>query len=152
MAGNKGVGKFLTVFLRPLGDLLLITDIFTKNNLHCPFWSHDGDLRTGPGQIDVAAQVLGRHHIVGPTIGFSGNDRDLRHRAFCVGIKQFRAMSDNAAVFLRGSRQKARHINKGYDRNAEGITESDETRRLDRRLNVETPGEHHGLIGHDANG
>ena len=60
-------------------------------------------------------------------------------------------MPDNAAVFLGGARQKTRHINKGHDWNTEGIAESDETCRLDRRLNVETPGKHHGLIGHDAN-
>ena len=61
-------------------------------------------------------------------------------------------MLDQAAVFLRGARQEARHVDEGHDRNVEGVAEAHEARGLARGVDVEHAGEHHRLVGDEAHG
>jgi len=74
----------------------------------------------------------------------------LRHRRFAVGVQQLGAVPDDAAVFLRHSRQKSRHILERHDRNVERIAEAHEARSLYRCVDVQYAGQHRGLIRHDA--
>jgi hypothetical protein len=70
--------------------------------------------------------------------------------AFGVGEEQLGAVLDDAAVFLRGARQEAGHVDEGDDRDVEAVAEAHEARGLDRGLDVEAAGQHHRLVGDDA--
>ena len=61
-------------------------------------------------------------------------------------------MLDEPAVFLRRTRQEARHVDERDDRNIEAVAEAHEARRLARRIAVEHAREHHRLVRDDADG
>ncbi|MNV14846.1 hypothetical protein D3C71_1055430 [compost metagenome] len=56
-------------------------------------------------------------------------------------------MLDDAAIFLRRSRQETRHIHQRQQRNVEGIAEAHETGGLARGVDIEAAGQHHRLVG-----
>ena len=60
----------------------------------------------------VRPQVLAAHTDVSSAVGFAYYDRYLWDGCRRVGEQDFRAMTDNAAVFLLNSRQKSGHIYK----------------------------------------
>ena len=68
----------------------------------------------------------------------ASDDGDFRHGGLGVGVEQFGAVSDDAAVLLGRARQEARHVDKRHQRDAEGVTEPDEARRLHRRVDIQT--------------
>ncbi len=127
-----------------------IVQLLAEDDLDGTLGSHDGDFRTGPGDVDVAAQVLGRHHVVGSAISLARDQRDLGHRRFGIGVQQLGAVLDDAAVFLRRSRHEAGHVDERQNGNVERVAETNEARRLDRRLDVQAAGQHQRLIGDDA--
>ena len=92
-----------------------------------------------PGVVDVAAQVLRRHDVIGAAIGLAGDDRDLRHRRLGIGEEQLGAVLDEAAIFLRRARQEARHVDEGDDRDVEAVAEAHEARRLAEASESSTP-------------
>ncbi|CAB5392092.1 unnamed protein product [Rhizophagus irregularis] len=94
--------------------------------------------------------MLRRHHVIRAAIRLARDHGDLRHGRLGIGEQQFRAMLDNAVQFLRGARQEARHVDEGDDRNFERIAEPHEPCRLLGRIDVEAPGEHHRLVGDEA--
>ncbi len=51
-----------------------------------------------------------------------------------------------------GARQEARHVDEGHDRDVEAVAEAHEARRLARAVDVEAAGQHHRLVGDDADG
>ena len=61
-------------------------------------------------------------------------------------------MLDQAAVFLVGAGQEARHVDERDDRDVEGVAEAHEARRLAAGVEVEHAGEHHRLVGDEADG
>ena len=67
-----------------------------------------------------------------------------------VKAEQLGAMLDQSAIFLVGARQKARHVDKGHNRDIKGIAKTHEARRFARGIAVEDAGENHGLIGDEA--
>lgn len=84
--------------------------------------------------------MLGGHHYVGATIGFTSDNlkvrivtpknaySDLGAGGLSVGIKQLTSVSDNTVMLLFTSREISRNINEGYQRNVEGIAEANESR------------------------
>jgi hypothetical protein len=44
--------------------------------------------------------VLGGHHIIGSSIGLTGDDGQLGHGGLGVGVQQLGAVADDAAVLL----------------------------------------------------
>ena len=94
--------------------------------------------------------MFGRHHIVGAAVGFARDERDLGHGAFGVGIQQFGAVGDDAAVFLRGAGHEAGHIHQRDDGDVEGIAKSHKSGAFDGRVDVEATGQHERLIGDKA--
>lgn len=94
--------------------------------------------------------MLGCHDAISTTISFAGDYSDFRHRGFTIGIEQFCPVFNNPAEFLRRTRQKARHINKGQDRDIETVTKANKTRRLARSIGVKTARQYHGLIADNA--
>ena len=95
--------------------------------------------------------MFGRHHVIGPTIGLAGDHRDHRHRRLAVGKQQFGPVFDHATIFLAGAGQKSGHIHQRQNRDFKCITEPDKPRGLATAVNVQTTGQHHRLIGHNAN-
>ena len=61
-------------------------------------------------------------------------------------------MLDDPAIFLARPRQEARHVHQRQDRDRERIAEAHEPRGLARAVDVQAPGQHHGLVGDDADG
>ncbi len=59
-------------------------------------------------------------------------------------------MADDAAVLLVAARQVARHVDEGDDRDPERVAESDEARRLHRRVDVDRTCQMLRLVAHDA--
>ena len=70
--------------------------------------AHHRDLRGGPGEVHVAADVLAAHDVVGAAVGLARDDRHLGHRRLAVGVEQLRAVLDDPAVLLGDAGQEAR--------------------------------------------
>src|SRR5262245_15930111 len=126
-----------------------VVDLFSEQNLHRALWSHHRDLRRGPRDVVVAANVLGRHDVVRAAVRLARNDRELGDRRLTVRVQQLRTVLDDAAVLLRDTWEKTRNVLKGDDRNIERVAESYETRRLERCIDVEHTREHGRLVRHD---
>ena len=72
------------------------------------------------------------------------------HRRFGERVEQLRAGADDAAVLLADAGQEPGHVLERDQRNVERVAEPHEPRALHRRVDVEAPGEHGGLIRDDA--
>ena len=150
--GYEGVGKAGLVLGLAGSQLFGVALVLAEDDLHRPLGTHHRDFSLGPGKVDIAAQVLGRHHVISAAVGLAGDDGDLGHGALGVGIEQFGAMLDDAAVLLAGARHEAGHVDKGHYRDVECITKAHKARGLDAALDVQTAGQHQRLVGHDADG
>ena len=109
-AGNKWIGESRFVLGFFGSEFGRIVFVFAENNLDRAFGTHHGNFGVGPRKIHVTAQVLGCHHIVGTTVGFAGDDGNFRHGAFGIGVEQFCAMLDDAAVLLAGAGHEAGNV------------------------------------------
>ena len=127
-------------------------DVLAVDDLDRALGAHHRDLRRRPGVVQVAAQVLRRHDVVGAAIGLARDDRDLRHGRLGIGEEQLGAVLDQAAIFLRRARQEARHVDEGDDRDVEAVAEAHEARGLAASVDVEHAGQHHRLVGDEADG
>ena len=85
--------------------------------LTAPCGAHDRDLRGRPGEVDVAAEVLGAHDVVGAAVGLAGDHGDLRDGRLGVGVDQLGAAADDAAPTpgrrRAGSRARRRSVRTG---------------------------------------
>src|SRR5678816_4701227 len=75
----------------------------------------------------------------------------LRHRGLRKRVEQLRAVADDAAVFLRRSRQESGDVLERHERDVEGVAEPDEARTLDRGIDIERARQVRRLIRHDTN-
>ena len=110
----------------------------------------DGDLRARPGEVDVGAEVLGAHDVVGAAVGLAGDHGDLRDRRLGVGVDQLGAAPDDALPLLRRAGQEAGHVDEGEHREVEGVAGAHEARGLLAGVDVEGAGELGRLVGDDA--
>src|SRR6202012_5015631 len=78
--------------------------------------AHDGDLAGGPGEVDVAAEVLGAHDVVGAAVGFAGDDGDLGDGGLGVGVQELGAAADDPGPFLGDAGQEPGHVHEREDR------------------------------------
>jgi hypothetical protein len=92
---------------------LLLNVLASENNLNSSFRSHNSDFGIRPGVVEITSQVLGGHHIVCATIGFTCNESQFRNRGFGISVKQFSTMLDNTSILLSSSRHKPRDVHKG---------------------------------------
>ena len=129
---------------RRLGELLAVDEA------HRTGGAHHRDLRARPGDVDIAAHVLGSHHAVGTAVGLAGDDGDLGDGGLAVGVQQLCAAPDDAVVLLLGSRQEARNVHQHDDRDVEAVAGPNESRGLLRGVDVQAAGELGGLVSHDA--
>mmetsp|Transcript_27766 Transcript_27766/g.51710 ORF Transcript_27766/g.51710 Transcript_27766/m.51710 type:complete len:605 (+) Transcript_27766:2391-4205(+) len=146
----KWVRETVLIVRRVLRDFLGVAKVGAVDDLRRPFGTHHRNLCRGPGIVEIAAQVFGRHHHVGAAIGFAGDHRHLRHCRFRIGKEQLGPVLDHAAIFLRGAGQKARHVDQGEDRDVKAIAEAHEPGSLAGAVDVQNPRQHHGLVGHNA--
>mmetsp|Transcript_32106 Transcript_32106/g.87965 ORF Transcript_32106/g.87965 Transcript_32106/m.87965 type:complete len:549 (+) Transcript_32106:245-1891(+) len=138
------VGKLALV----LGRLRL--DVFAaEDDLDGSLGAHHGHLSRRPCVVEVAAQVLGGHHVIRAAVSLARDYGDFGHRGLCEGKEQLGAVPDDAAVLLRSARQEAGHVDKRKERDVEAIAEADEARRLHGRVDIEAPGEFLRLVGDD---
>ena len=149
-AGDEGVGELRLVLGFARRELGRVALLLAEDDLDRALGAHHRDLGVRPGEVDVAAQVLGAHHVVGAAVGLARDHGDLGHRALGVGVEQLGAVLDDAAVLLRRAGHEAGHVDEGDDRDVERIAEAHEARRLDRALDVEAAGQHQRLVGDDA--
>ncbi len=134
-----------------LGDLFGVTKITAMNDLCRALGPHHRNLGCGPGIVEIAAQMLGRHHHIGTAIGLARDDSHLGHRCLAISKEQFGPMLDHATIFLGGAGQEAGHIDHGQDRNVKAVAEPHEPRSLARAVDVQNTRQHHWLVGHNTN-
>src|SRR5262249_15843460 len=79
--------------------------------------AHDGDLGGGPGEVEVTAEVLGAHDVVGAAVGLAGDDGDLGHGGLGVGVQQLGAAPDDPGPFLGHPGQESRDVDECQDGN-----------------------------------
>ena len=103
----------------------------------------------GKAKFASPRMCLRRHHAVGAAVGLAGDHGELRHRRLAEGVEQLGPVLDDAAVLLRRAGQEARHVLERHERDVEAVAEADEARALERRVDVEAPGQVRGLVRHD---
>ena len=119
---------------------------------HGPFGSQDGDLRAGPGEVEVSAQGLRAHDDVGAAVGFAQHDGHERDGGVRVGPDELGPAPDDARLLLLGAGPVSRDVHQRDDGDVEGVAELDEAPGLLGRVDVEGPGLAQGLVGDDADG
>src|SRR5690606_6808407 len=136
--GPQGVGVLGGGQLTPVEDV------------HRALGPHDRDLRGRPGQVDVRAEVLGAHDVVGAAVRLAGDDRDQRHGGLGVGVQELGPAPDDPVPLLIGAGQEAGHVNEGEYGDVEGVAGAYEAGGLLGGGDVERAGEVHRLVGHDT--
>ena len=92
--------------------------------------THDRDLSRRPREVDIRAEVLGAHDVVRAPVCLARNDREKRDRGLCVGVDQFRSLSNDAVPLLLCPGEEARDVDEGHDGHVEGVTGANEASRL----------------------
>ncbi len=111
--------------------------------------AHDPELGLGPGEHQVGAEVARVHRDVRAAIGLAQHDRELGDARGGERAQQSRALPNHPGALLAGAGHKTGGVDDGHEREAEGIAEAHEARRLVRPLRVEHAAEVTGLVGHD---
>ncbi len=154
LGSDKRIDHSFSIFLLFLFQKCLgIVSLFGLSaiqDFHRTLGAHYGNFSGGPGIVDVAAQMLGRHDAVGAAVCLAGDDRNFGNGGFSIGIEHFSAVPDDAAVFLHCTRQKSRHIDKGDHRDIKAVAETDKSGTLHRRVNIKHAGQVLGLVGDDT--
>ena len=113
LGGDEGVGEFLSVLFHLLlpdlrRSITGLIQFSLVEDVDGALGTHDGDLRRREGEVDVGADVLAGHDAVRAAVGLAGDDGDLRNRRLGEGVEQLRAVLDDAAELLLGSREGSR--------------------------------------------
>src|SRR5205807_6406289 len=90
------------------------------------FRSHDGNLGSGPSEVNVRAYVLRGHDAVCAAVGFARDDCDLGDSGFGEGVEEFRAVAYDAAVLLSYAGEEAGHVLEDDEREVEAVAEAHE--------------------------
>src|ERR1035437_3364290 len=61
-------------------------------------------------------------------------------------------MTDDTGIFLVNAGKVAWKVNEGYERNIESIAVTYKAGSFIGRIDIQDPGEYHGLVGHKPNG
>ena len=158
---DVGVGQRVVVLLDQLGTAPVdgparrprlggFLELVAVEDVDRALGAHHRDLGGRPGDVDVGAEVLGAHHVVGAAVGLAGDDGDQRDGGLGVGVDQLRAAADDAVPLLVGAGQEAGHVDEGQHRDVEGVAGAHEAGGLLGGVDVEGAGELHRLVGHDA--
>lgn len=129
---------------------LFFNVLATEDNLDSALGTHDSYLCGWPSVVEVSLQVFAGHDIVRASISLSRHKGDLRYGCLSVGVQKLGAMLDNSTEFLGCAGQEPWDISEGDDGDLESVTEADETRRLDRGVDVQAASEHLRLVGDNS--
>src|SRR5712692_43260 len=106
-------------------------DLAAIQNANRAFRSHHRNLGRGIREVHVGPYVLACHHTVSPAVSLACNHSNLRYCRFGKCEQQLRAVTNDAAVLLLDSRQKAGHVFKSDERYIEAVAEANKPRGLD---------------------
>ena len=148
------IGKFIAIFFDfflPLGVFVRRrVDVLAENDIRRAFRAHDRDFRLRPRHHHIRAEMPRTHGNIRAAVSFPHDQRHFRDGRFGIGVEQFRAVPNDAAVFLRRAGQIARRVHNRQERNAEGVAEAHEARPFVGCVDVEAARHHVRLIGDDA--
>ena len=152
--GVVGIVEFLAVIFRQAfafgGGIFSGFDLFLEQDVGRAFRAQHGDLGARPGVGDVGAEILAGHNHVRAAIGFARDDGDLGHGGFGVGVEQFCAVTDDAAMFLGDAGQEAGRIDKGDQRHVEAVAHAHEAGHLVAGVDVDHACHAGRFLCHDA--
>ena len=97
------------------GRVVGLAERFLEDDVDGALGAHHRDLGRRPGKVQVAADVLAAHDVVGAAVRLAGDDRQLRDRRLAVGIQELGAVLDDAAVLLVDAGHEARHVDERDD-------------------------------------
>lgn len=139
-----------------LGVLLLVLDgvllIVTEEDRDGSLSSHNSNLGSWPGVVDISTKMLGRHDIVGSSERLAGDDGDLWNGGLGESVEELGSVADDTSVLLGGSWQKSWNIDQGDDWDVEGIAEADEASSLHGRVDVEASSRELWIVSDDSDG
>jgi hypothetical protein len=115
-----------------LGDFRVPVVLAAVDNVDRSLGSHDRDFGTGPGIVNIGAEMLRTHDAVGSSISLTEDHRNLGNSRLSEGVKELRAVTDDASELLRSAGEKAGNIFEGHDRDVEGVAEAHETASFHR--------------------
>ncbi len=148
--------EFLTILGYQLGlahdRIAGLLNFLTRDDIYGALGAHHRDLGAGPRQVYVAANVLRRHHAVGPAVRFARYHGQFWHCCLAVGVQELGARANYAMVLLVCAWQEAWNIFESDKRNIERVAEAHETGAFLAGINVQHPGKDHRLISDDSNG
>ena len=137
--------------LRAARDRVLrLGQLLAEHDVDGAVGAHHGHLGRRPREVEVGAQVLRAHHVVGAAVRLARDHGQLRHGRLGVRVEQLRAVPDDAAPLLAGARQEARHVDERHERHAERVAGAHEPRRLLAGVDVEHAGHLRRLVADDA--
>src|SRR5687768_6852049 len=125
------------LLVRRLRGVRALCDFLAKENVHRAFRSHHSDLGRGPGNVEVATNVLGAHDVIRSAVRLSRYDRQFGNRRFAVGVKELRAVLYDSTVLLSNTGKESGNILERHHGNVERVAEADESRCLHRCVYVE---------------
>src|SRR5262249_56913361 len=85
-ASRFGVGRLL--------------DLLSKDDVDGPLRPHYRDLRSRPGEVEVGANVLRAHDVVGPAVGLPPDHRELPYGPFRIALPHLLPLPYNASPLL----------------------------------------------------
>ncbi len=138
--------------LRRAAGIVRLGELAAEDDVDRALGPHHGHLGRRPGEVEVGADVLAAHHVVGAAVGLARDHGELRRARLAVRVEQLRAVADDPVPLLRGAGQEARDVDERDDREPERVARAHEARRLDRRVDVEHAGERLRLVADDADG
>ena len=101
------IRKLLAVLGRELGAPLIgqigAGDFVAIDDVDGPVGAHHGDLGGRPGEIEIGANVLRRHDVVGAAVSLARDNGQLRDRGLGERVEQLGAVKDDSIPFLRGA-------------------------------------------------
>src|SRR5207237_10731839 len=78
-----------------LAGVLALRDFLLEEDLHRAFRPHHRDLRRRPGDVVVAADVLGRHDVVRAAVRLTSNYSQFRDSRFTKSEEQLGAVAND---------------------------------------------------------
>ena len=136
--------------LRPRGVRVVGSlDLLAEDDVHRALGPHHRDLGTRPGHDQVGLVGLAAHHVVARAVGLPHDDGHLRHGGARDGVEHLRAVPDDPGVLDLRADHEAGHVHQEEQRDAVGVAEVDEARRLVGGVVLEDAAEVTRLVGHD---
>jgi hypothetical protein len=109
--------------------------------------AHDRDLRHGPGEANVTANVPAAHDVVGAPVHFARDHGELGHSRLAVRVQQSGTVP---AVLLRDARQKPRNVDQRHERDVNASQSRTKPAALSDGIDVKRTREDRRLLRNDS--